>query len=423
MPAAATSAPSGETAERNHRRRRGLHLALLLARVIEEIHDAVRARRDNLIRRRDRDRAQRRRQGHDRRHAAVKRPDAQRQIVSRADDRFAVRRERDAVDVLRMPFEHARRAARRAARAARCGPTRRKRASRRPAKRERHDRRRVSLQHRVGLLLAVAPDRDAPVRACRDGAAVSQQRDRVHGIVVEAQHLLGGVARERPADRGRIEAAGERRRAVGRNRDRAHRSAMAAQLRVRGRASANAEERQGQTNSACRIKVGIGIAGIPASCAKCGACATDATTIGPQCVVPSTVHRRNSCAKPAFCSVTALVLVDYIALLCAQAWPSMGAGAAAKLPRTSRKGRTSGARPHHSASAGGAAEGPDRRSVKAGRGRPRAGEHGIGVGPGQQSSGRDAANHAVHHLGRERQARQAADDRAAVSADRRAEDS
>ncbi len=57
MPAAATSAPSADTRERDHRRRRGLHLALHGARAVEEIHNAVRARRDDLAIRRDADRA------------------------------------------------------------------------------------------------------------------------------------------------------------------------------------------------------------------------------------------------------------------------------------------------------------------------------------------------------------------------------
>ena len=78
---------------------------------------------DDLAVRRDRDGIERRRQRHDGGAAAVERPDAQRRVVAGADQRLAVRRERDAVDVLRMAFEHARRAARRAATAGRCDPT------------------------------------------------------------------------------------------------------------------------------------------------------------------------------------------------------------------------------------------------------------------------------------------------------------
>ena len=179
---------------------------------------------------------------------AVERPDAQGQIVGHAHHRLAVGRERHAVDVLRMPFEHARAPA-----AERPEPHRvvprgggKRGAVRRNAKRD--DRRRVPFEHRIGLLFPGAPQRDAPIRAARHCAPVAQQRDRVHGVVVEAQHLLGGIARQRPTNRRAIEAAGDRFHAVGRHRDRAHRPAMAAQLRVRR--SADDQRRNDQRNAA-----------------------------------------------------------------------------------------------------------------------------------------------------------------------------
>jgi hypothetical protein len=51
---------------------------------------------------------------------------------------------------------------------------------------------------------------------------------------MKTKHLLRRIARQRPTDCGRIEAAGDRSLSVGRNRQRAHRSAMAAQLREGG---------------------------------------------------------------------------------------------------------------------------------------------------------------------------------------------
>jgi hypothetical protein len=51
--------------------------------------------------------------------------------------------------------------------------------------------------------------------------------------VVETQHLFGRIAAKRPNNRGLIEAAGDRGVAVGRDRQRPHRSAMTAQLRER----------------------------------------------------------------------------------------------------------------------------------------------------------------------------------------------
>ena len=63
--------------------------------------------------------------------------------------------------------------------------------------------------------------------------AVRQHCDRVAGVGVEVQHLFGGVACQRPADRGRVEASGDRALSSGRNRQRPNRPAMAAQLRER----------------------------------------------------------------------------------------------------------------------------------------------------------------------------------------------
>ncbi len=75
---------------------------------------------------------------------AVERPDAQRQIVRRAHHRLAVRRERDAVDVLRVALEHARRC-RRASGQSRTVLSHAAEASVAPSRRnrERHDRRGV----------------------------------------------------------------------------------------------------------------------------------------------------------------------------------------------------------------------------------------------------------------------------------------
>ena len=82
---------------------------------------------------------------------------------------------------------------RRAARAAPCDPTRPTRATRRRAKPRARRSARCALPAPCRAAAPVAPDRDAAVRARRDGAAVAQQRDRVHGVVVEAQHLLAAL--------------------------------------------------------------------------------------------------------------------------------------------------------------------------------------------------------------------------------------
>ena len=57
-----------------------------------------------------------------------------------------------------------------------------------------------------GALLPSAPDRDAAVGAAGHGAAVGEQRDRVHGVVVEAQHLsaLLRVSDQRIAEESKL---------------------------------------------------------------------------------------------------------------------------------------------------------------------------------------------------------------------------
>ena len=183
------------------------------------------------------------------RRAAGQRPDAQRRVVAGGDDRLAVGREGDAVDVILMALEHARLAA--GERPQPRGVIPRRRRERRAVRRnrERHHRRLVAFKHGVGLRLAgrqIAMRVSSPLGG---GAAVGQQRHRVHRAVVEAQHLGGGVLLQRPADGGRVEAAGQRRLAVGRDRERPHRPAMAAQLRMR-RDGGSRQARAATTNNA-----------------------------------------------------------------------------------------------------------------------------------------------------------------------------
>jgi hypothetical protein len=91
----------------------------------------------------------------------------------------------------------------------------------------------VPREHQRGLRLARLPDRDARVFAAGHDPAVRKKGDRVDRALMEAQHLLGRVPLQRPADHRGVEAAGERLRPVRRNRERADRPAMAAQLRLR----------------------------------------------------------------------------------------------------------------------------------------------------------------------------------------------
>ena len=52
----------------------------------------------------------------------------------------------------------------------------------------------------VGLLLCGRPDCDMRVGAGSNDASVFEIGDGIHRAVVETQHLLGGIAAERPPD-------------------------------------------------------------------------------------------------------------------------------------------------------------------------------------------------------------------------------
>ncbi len=111
MPAAAIELAVARDGELDDRRRRGFDLAAHFAGGREEEHLAAGAGGGDLAVGRDRHRVQRARQiAHDD-AAAVDLPDAQGGVIAGADHLLAVGREGDAVDVLRIAFEHARRAA------------------------------------------------------------------------------------------------------------------------------------------------------------------------------------------------------------------------------------------------------------------------------------------------------------------------
>ncbi len=131
-------------------------------------------------------------------------------IVAGRDEAAAVGREGDAVDVLLMAFEHARRPAGKRPHARGVIPDWRTRASPRRAKRQ--ARRPApcgprSTMSRLGL--ARSPDRNAGVLAAGGDAPILQEDDRIHRAFVEAQHLLGRAGPQRPADGGGVEAAGD----------------------------------------------------------------------------------------------------------------------------------------------------------------------------------------------------------------------
>ena len=200
------------------------------------------------------------------------RPDAQRHVVARGDQRAAVGREGDAVDVLLMAFEHARRAA--GERPQPHGVVPRGRGERRAVGRHRERRRPApcGLRARVaGCRLARLPDRDARILAAGDDAAVRAGSATAFTAPSWKRSTCSAALRvQRPADRRGVEAAGDRGRAVGRDRERAHRPAMAAQLRLRGQLGSQQHSQSDRTATMREVLAHQSSRGLHAERAGCG---------------------------------------------------------------------------------------------------------------------------------------------------------
>jgi len=91
----------------------------------------------------------------------------------------------------------------------------------------------VSLQYGHRLLVCGLPDGDARILAAGRNAPVPEKGDRVHSTLVKPQDLLGSAGGEGPSNGRGIEAGRDQLLSVGRYRERTHRPAMTAQLRVR----------------------------------------------------------------------------------------------------------------------------------------------------------------------------------------------
>ncbi len=161
------------------------------------------------------------------------RPDTQSRIVAGTQHIFSVRRKCNTVDILRIAIQHPWRAPGHRPQAhaviPRCG------GEQRSVRRNRQTRNGsgVSVEHLVGPLLTGRPDRNMRICPSSDDTSILQKCDCVHRTIVKAQYLLGGIARERPADRRCIKAARNCTRTIRRDCQRAHWSAVTAQLRVR----------------------------------------------------------------------------------------------------------------------------------------------------------------------------------------------
>ena len=205
----------------------GLDFADLLGPDGQKVHLAVGTARRDLSVRRDRNGVKRRRQRDDIRRALWQWPDPDREIITDADQRFPVRREGNAVNVLRMAFQHALHTDTERPKphgaVPGCGCQHRTVG--------RHGKRRNRPASEYGLSQP-SPPLFFQIAIIRD-AAILQEDDRIHRVGMEAKNLLGGFRRERPPDRRCVEAAGPDALTIGRDRKRPNRPTVAGELSQR----------------------------------------------------------------------------------------------------------------------------------------------------------------------------------------------
>jgi hypothetical protein len=92
----------------------------------------------------------------------------------------------------------------------------------------------MSFQHPVRLLPARRPHRNPGIGPRGHHAAVLQKDDRIDGIGVIPQHLLGRVRLQRPANGCRVEASRQEAVPIGRNGKRPYRTTVTGHVGARG---------------------------------------------------------------------------------------------------------------------------------------------------------------------------------------------
>jgi hypothetical protein len=157
-------------------------------------------------------------------------PEDQLSIIAGAGQR-AVGHERHGVDVVRVFFQHPRLARPKGARAGPSCPRMRTPEMRRPGKPQARTRGPMAFEDAHGPCAPFLPDRNATVLAGSRVTSAGEHRHRVHLAQVEAQHLARhtGPSDHRIAEASKLPV--NRGGPLGGHRYRAHRAAMAAQLR------------------------------------------------------------------------------------------------------------------------------------------------------------------------------------------------
>src|SRR5215467_1987281 len=118
----------------------------------------------------------------------------------------------------------------------------------------------MALKNHVRVLFSGPPNSDACISAASRNATVRRHRDSIDRAVVEAQHLLGCIRLQRPADRGAIKAARDGRLSVRRDGERPDRTTMATQLCVsRGEAKRKQQEYDKELAAHAFRQIGVGM--------------------------------------------------------------------------------------------------------------------------------------------------------------------
>jgi hypothetical protein len=106
----------------------------------------------------------------------------------------------------------------------------------------------LSFENGVGFLFSRGPNSDAGILAGGYVATVLKDRDGIHRAFMYAKYLIGGLAPERPSDRGGVETGREGCCAIGRDRKRTYGTAMPAQLRFGRRKTERRPDQHGATD-------------------------------------------------------------------------------------------------------------------------------------------------------------------------------
>src|SRR6516165_10699158 len=119
----------------------------------------------------------------------------------------------------------------------------------------------MALKNHLRVLFSWPPNGDARIGAASSNATVRRHRDGVDRAIMEAEHLLGCISLQRPADRGTIKAARHGGLSVWRDAKRPDRPPVGTQLCVsRGEAKRPQQKYHEELAAHSFRQIGVGMA-------------------------------------------------------------------------------------------------------------------------------------------------------------------